>query len=170
MKKVTIVLAMALAMLSCVSCSSDKSVDINVAAVQISGDNAPAVHVNGGKYTVTRLPGVDGFCKVSIPVKFRLVQSITVGVANTEPKLYLYTDKGEQLGELTLGTEPFPRNTEQMAAFLRGKSTGAEKEFVFSGMISQANYERLKEVTVIRIIGFSFTRSFSSDLVNDVQA
>ena len=147
----TFMLALAIVMELACGCGSPQSQQISIARFTVSGDNAQAVQVASDTVTATRLHAEPspGFITVSLPVELRLAAHIPAGSQSSQAiELHLFTADGQRIATLS-------DDDHSLADFL-GNQAGAVRTVTFTGIIPQANFQRLSQATVARITGFSF--------------
>lgn len=146
-------LAMAIVAAVAFSCGSPQSRQICIARFTVSGDNAQAVQVAADTLTATRQQAEPspGFITVSLPVELRLTACIPAGSQSSQAiELHLFTADGNRIATLT-----YTDDDHSLADFL-GNQAGAVRTVTFTGIMPQADFQRLSQATVARITGFSF--------------
>lgn len=129
---------------------------VSLTAVEVQGDNAPAVEaVTDGGMVLTRAAGAPhGLVAVRVPLTLRLVRSITAGRPSATPTLALLDADGKALCFAELDGDC----RQALADFLNGP-VGAQQQFTFTALVRPADWPALGRAVAARLTGFSFTTS-----------
>ena len=152
--KLILIVAMSLLLGGCSHSGSEQTVSL--AAVEVQGDNAPAVEaVTDGGVALTRDAGAPhGLVAVRVPLTLRLVRSITAGRASATPTLVLLDAAGTPLCFAELDGDC----RQALADFLNGP-VGAQQQFTFTALVRPDDGPALSRAVAARLTGFSFTTS-----------
>ena len=152
--KLILIVAMSLLLGGCSHSGSEQTVSL--AAVEVQGDNAPAVEaVTDGGVALTRDAGAPhGLVAVRVPLTLRLVRSITAGRASATPTLVLLDAAGTPLCFAELDGDC----RQALADFLNGP-VGAQQQFTFTALVRSDDWPALSRAVAARLTGFSFTTS-----------
>ncbi len=137
-------------------CSGGGAQSVSIAAVEVQGDNAPAVEaVTDGGLELTRVGGAPkGLVAVRVPLTLHLVRSITAGQASATPTLVLLDSDGTALCFAELDGDC----RQALADFLNGP-VGAQQQFTFTALVRPDDWPALGRAVAARLTGFSFTTS-----------
>lgn len=144
------------AVLLCGCSGGGGAVTVSLAAVEVQGDNAPAVEaVTDGGVRLSRVAGApQGLVAVRVPLTLRLVRSMAAGRASATPTLVLLDASGAPLCFAELDGDC----RQPLADFLNGP-VGAQQQFAFTALVRPDDWPRLARAVAARLTGFSFTTS-----------